>query len=343
MAAPGRGREVDAETKRHLLREYSHGQRGRGYAALGRKYGLSKATVQSVVNKANGGVGEVEAARRGRKRKLSEVEERKILRAADANPAITNSELAALVDNKVAARTVGDILARADPPFRKRRLIDREPREYKPEWKDEMQLFVRNTLHRLPIDRRVYADETGIHTNAALTFGRVRRGREPYRPNSRYGQKFTLHVYAKRTGVVLWALERHNCNNEDLVSFAQQLAEEWEEGDVLLWDRLGRSGRARNSVKLHYNPEVKETIEQVGCRVVMLPPLAKYLNPIELLFADLKQHYLKPARSAQGQNLTFEDIEAVVEEYMNDVAPRVLPGFFSKRANGREGRERGLF
>ena len=65
--------------------------------------------------------------------------------------------------------------------------------------------------------------------------------------------------------------------------------------------QTGRSGRARNPKSQHYNPDVLAAIKSKGAKVLFLPPKAKYLNPLELLFNDLKQHYIRPAFHEMAQ------------------------------------------
>ena len=65
-------------------------------------------------------------------------------------------------------------------------------------------------------------------------------------------------------------------------------------GETVIWDRLGRSGRAVNPSSQHYSPVARDLFEERGaCRIKFLPPKGKYFNPLELLFNDLKQHYIR--------------------------------------------------
>ena len=56
------------------------------------------------------------APRGHKKRKLDSGEEVKLCRALEQNLTATNRQLSAVARGKVAARTVSDYLARADPP-----------------------------------------------------------------------------------------------------------------------------------------------------------------------------------------------------------------------------------
>ena len=61
-------------------------------------------------------------------------EEVKLCRALEQNSTATNRQLSAVVHGKVAARTVSDYLARADPPFITQVIQDQEPEELTEEW-----------------------------------------------------------------------------------------------------------------------------------------------------------------------------------------------------------------
>ena len=110
----------------------------------------------------------------------------------------------------------------------------------------------------------------------------------------------------------------------------------------MIWDRLGRSGRSQNPKKQHYNPEIIKSIVDRGGEVWHLPPYGKYFNPAELLFNDLKNHYIRPHYGKFNKELSKETITRIVRKYMRDVAPTKLPGFFRARANGAEVKKLGL-
>ena len=76
--------------------------------------------------------------------------------------------------------------------------------------------------------------------------------------------------------------------------------------------------------------------------VEFLPPKGKYFNPLELLFGDLKAHYIEPAYPGDGTHMTKQQLHAIIENYMEQHAPTALPGFFRMRASGRYAREHEL-
>ena len=84
----------------------------------------------------------------------------------------------------------------------------------------------------------------------------------------------------------------------------------------------------------HYSLAAIAGFRGRGVHVRYLPPEGKYFNPVELLFADLKTHDIRPAYPVHGGKMSFDAIHAIVEQYMQERAPATLPGFFKARANG---------
>ena len=92
-------------------------------------------TVKGVIARAERAGGDPVSPRGHKKRRLDSGEEVKLCRALEQNSTATNRELSAVVRGKVAARTVSDYLARADPPFTTKVIQDQEPEELTEEWR----------------------------------------------------------------------------------------------------------------------------------------------------------------------------------------------------------------
>ena len=107
-------------------------------------------------------------------------------------------------------------------------------------------------------------------------------------------------------------------------------------GETVIWDRLGRSGRAVNPSSQHYSPVARDLFEERGVSIKFLPPKGKYFNPLELLFNDLKQHDIRPNFPKNGRPLSKSKIAGLIRGYVDETAARVLPGFFQARANGKD-------
>ena len=131
--------------------------------------------------------------------------------------------------------------------------------------------------------RRIYTDEAPIYANEAPHKGHSRKGKPIIRARSRYATKYTLHVYAKKDRVLHWDLADQNADTKEIERVAVDAATQMSVGDTLIWDRLGRSGRALHPTHQHYSPAVREEFKERGVSMKFLPPKGKYFNPIELL------------------------------------------------------------
>jgi transposase len=326
---------VPPATQRAIARDCKPGVRGHGAKSIGQQYGVPWQTVQHIMERAQQHGGDPVQPRGHKKRKLSDRDMRKLHSALDRNPILSNRQLAAKVGNKIAPRTVSDYLARADPPFTKHVLQRVEPEEKTAEWKAKVVQFA-DQVRRVPFRKRVYADESPLYANEVVTFGRARKGKRAKFVTHFRSKKYTLHVYVRETEVVHWELRSESSTDAVIEEVALEAVQNMKEGEVLIWDRFGRSGKKSKPNKLHYNPAVLAAIKQRGGNVRFLPPKGKYFNPTELLLNDLKSHDIRPQKSVSGENFTFEKLQSIIDKYMRERAPRVLPAFFAKCANVHE-------
>ena len=320
--------QLEPQLQRDIAADYRRGVRGHGLRALANTYQLPIPTVQHVVARATRPGGDPDAPRGHKRRKLDEVDEAKLCRTLDRNAFATNRDLAAVVGNKISERSVSVYLARAKPRFTAKVVQDQEPEELSEEWKTEAKQWLEQ-VKRIPLDKRIYEDETPVYANEAPKKGRSRRVKPIFR------KKYTLHMYAKRSGVVHWDLSDKNADTNEIERVAREAVEQVEGGETLIWDRLGRSGRASHPTSQHYSPEAQAIFNTRDVTIKFLPPKGKYFNPLELLFNDLKSHYLRPKFLQNGKPLPKSQIEGIIREYVDGTAPTTLRGFFSARANGK--------
>jgi transposase len=328
-----RYQQLSADEQRAIVAEYGGGAEGASIGDIAKQRRLPKSTVHAVIRRAELNHGDPVTERGHKQRKLNNRQAAKLLRTLDADPYATNRDLAAAVCDAIKPRTVSDYLARAEPAFSSKVVQDQEPEERTEDWKAAARRWV-DRVRDIPLSRRVYADETPVYANEAPRKGRSRKGKPIFRARPRWAKKYTLHVFAGQTGVVHWELCQKNADTEEVERVAAVAAGEMKEGDVLIWDRLGRSGRAKHPVAQHYSPVALAAFRGHGARVEYLPPKGKYFNPLELLFNDLKSHYIRPSFPRNGEKLTYEQISALIQDYMQNKAPSTLPGFFRARANG---------
>ena len=79
---------------------------------------------------------------------------------------------------------------------------------------------------------------------------------------------------------------------------------------------IGGGGRGKKKKSQHFNLTVRDAYRTKGVRIVYLPPYCPYLNPVELLFHDLKDHYIRPSYHRDGSPLQFEEVERIVKNYI---------------------------
>ena len=99
--------------------------------------------------------------------------------------------------------SVSRYLARAKPCFTAKVVQDQESEELSGEWKTAARGWL-DKVKRIPLCKRTYQDETPIYANEAPKKGRARKGKPIFRARKRYAKKYTLHLYAKRDGVLPW-------------------------------------------------------------------------------------------------------------------------------------------
>ena len=110
--------EVEPRVQRRIVAEYQQGVRGYGYIATAKRLPLPVSTVKGVVARAERAGGDPVAPRGHKKRKAGQWGGgQSCAGLLNKHSTATDRQLSAVVRGKVAARTVSDYLARADPPF----------------------------------------------------------------------------------------------------------------------------------------------------------------------------------------------------------------------------------
>lgn len=230
---------------------------------------------------------------------------------------------------------MSNVVHRVNPRFTEHKVIAQEPEELTADWKADARSYLQR-VKRIPFRNRIYVDETAVFGNECKKKGRARVGTKLYYPRSRQSKKYTLHVYMTNEAVLHWELADKNATDAEVLRVFKRVKNKLERGKTLIWDRLGRSGRAKNPTAQHYNPKIAETLRECGVDLMFLPPKGKYFNPAELLFGDLKEHGIRPYFPATGENLTHAKLVKLIRKWMEDKAPGHLAGYYTARANGRD-------
>lgn len=333
--------KVSPAVQGQVVHLYNPNKRGCGYMAVANQLSLPISTVKNIIKRSKQRPTDFSMSKPGRKRVLKLTEVNRITSALEKNPILSNVQLAILVHNKISPQTVSKYLKRENVPFVRRRLCDVEPEEYTADWRLKACEYL-STVKTIPLAKRVYEDETGIFDNDAPKFGRVRKGSYPLRIKSRYGTKRTLHIWVERTRVLHWELRKNNANNHECCVVGLRAIKKINSGQTIIWDRLGKSGRCQNPTSQHFNPILRRAMERKNINMIHLPPKGKYFNPVELLIGDLKQHFIRPKARINGKRLSQTQLKKIINKYMIERAPNVLPSFFRERAGSVHANSLGL-
>lgn len=127
----------------------------------------------------------------------------------------------------------------------------------------------------------IFIDETWAKTNMTRLRGRAPRGERLVDKTPHGHWKTTTLIAALGiTGMRCSTVVDGAVNGDVFEAFVEQvLAPELRVGDVVILDNLSSHKRQR----------VRELIEAAGASLVFLPPYSPDLNPIELIFAKVKQ------------------------------------------------------
>lgn len=129
--------------------------------------------------------------------------------------------------------------------------------------------------------RLIFIDESWAKTNMTRLRGRAPRGRRVVGKAPHGHWKTTTLIAALGIdGVRCSTVVDGAVNREVFEAFvAQVLVPELRPGDVVVMDNLSS----------HKSVGTREAIEAAGARLIFLPPYSPDLNPIEMVFAKVKQ------------------------------------------------------
>lgn len=278
----------------------------------------------------------------GRPRILWEESVGTLLAALKRNPSATNEMLSAVVHNMIAPRTVSHYLKRNN--ITEKRITDGGAQKMDNRIIGETRDFYLK-VKDIPWNKRVYMDESFVYNNEAPSTGRSPAGEPINRIRDKRGKRWTMYL-AIRVGELVHhpILKPQNADDGEFMKYVEQtLVHLLRPGEVVIWDRLGRSGRAKNPCKQHYNPRARQLIEEKGCQLLILPPKGKYFDPIELVFGllkgDVRKTYGDSLAAMEMRPRTESEIRLAVMESAVKITPDHLHGFFKERANGRSFRK----
>lgn len=279
---------------------------------------------------------------RGRKKKLTRAEVLRLERALLEDPFLTNRELAAKVGNKITPQVAGEYIRKSSHRFvSKLEQLDVETTFTARHVEEGTEFQAR--VRRVPIRDRVYVDETWIGAGVRRRKGRFPSGSPAWAARNRKYPRKTVIAAINQDGWLHPAkiLNKGSITTADFEDYVESvLAPCLQEGDVVFWDQLGKSGRARNPTATHYSPTAKATVADQGARVEMLPPAGKLFSPLEVVLGETKRIYDKEiarlTRNRKPSSLRFEELCAAWHKAEGLVNASTFAHAFSQRANGAE-------
>jgi transposase len=142
-------------------------------------------------------------------------------------------------------------------------------------------------MRRLPIERLVFLDESGLNASMTRSHAWVKKGEEfVERTPMNWGKNLTLLGAMRLTGWILLSTMFASTNKDRFVAWlVTKLLPRLSRGDILLMDNL----------KAHKDPRVKYWCRRRGVRLIYLPPYSHDFNPIESCWAIQKRHVRKVA------------------------------------------------
>lgn len=280
-------------------------------------------------------------ANRGRKRKLSPCEEKRMVKIARKEKGITNVALARRTPTKIVPRTVSNILKRSGQKFTTKLTVQDAPKTFTQQHKEEGKTFI-NKVKKIKWDRRVYVDETWLDPSVSRKRRRVPVGETIEEPALKT-PKLVIPLAIRLSGPlkVTNFFEKRQLTDDDFEKWVKSsLCPLLKKNDVVIWDQLGKYGREKNPYRLHWSQKAQEYVEARGATVLMLPSFGKLHNPIELYIRACKEKYRarlanKNAKSNDGK-ITSRMMKLHWNKAEKEMKCMTMHKYFQQRANGQE-------
>jgi len=329
----------DPQVRDMIIKEYN----AEGESYIKNRYGVDRSQVSrwKKIKKSMGSL-ETQYGHSGRKLELSAAEEKRMINALIADPFMTNAELSAVVGNKISPRAAGYYVSRSPKQFRtKLEELDVEM-AFNPNVVKENRDFIKK-MRNIPYDKRIYVDETWISAGIRRRKGRFPKGVSYTAPREKRYPRHTVLGAITQEGWLMpcTILKQGSIDTADFEKWVKdELAPHVKKGHYVLWDRHGKSGRAKNPVALHFSPKAKKYITNKGAELILLPRYGKYQDPIEPIWGDTKRVYEKRLQrlfaKVPPSKVTFEQKCRIWKEAEDSLSPSNFTRSFKERASGNE-------
>ena len=138
-----------------------------------------------------------------------------------------------------------------------------------------------NQIQKIPLENRVYIDESGINEYVYRHYGRSPRGQIVIGEIS--GKRFCRESFVAgkcATKIIAPMCFQGTCNTLLFDSWIKNfLVPELTPNQVVIMD----------NASFHKSKRTRELIEEAGCNLVFLPPYSPDLNPIEKVWSNFKK------------------------------------------------------
>ena len=184
----------------------------------------------------------------GRPRKLTEAQVDAMVAYLDDFPTATNADIIAETEVPIVDSSVSRYLKQRGITRKK---VSDEPLNWPDDRiKGEIRTYL-EAVEQIPLDKRVYMDESFAYTNEARSHGRSKKGKRIARPRERHGMRLTFMLAVRQDGLVHDpVISKENAKDPMFLAYVRDdLVPNLRPGETVIWDRLGRSGRALNPTK----------------------------------------------------------------------------------------------
>ena len=165
-------------------------------------------------------------------------------------------------------------------------------------------------------DKFIFLDESSAKTNMTRLYGRCLKGKRVI-DHSPYGHWKTITMLSaiRLSGVIEKAsiIIDGAMNRPTFESYTQEcLAPSLRPGDIVIMDNLSS----------HKSQLIRESIEDMGGRLIYLPPYSPDLNPIEQMWSKVKTYIRQ-----QGVR-SLVSLQYSIAEALQTVTPENIAGWF---------------
>ena len=160
----------------------------------------------------------------------------------------------------------------------------------------------------------MFIDETWAKTNMTRLRGWCQRGQRLIgRVPHGHWKTLTLVAALRHDGIIAPCVFDGPINAQSFLAYVREvLVPALRPGDIVALDNLSS----------HKGDEVRRAIRAAGARLVLLPPYSPDLNPIEQVFAKLKELLRK--KDARSVELTWRSIGDVLTKFTPDECMRYV-------------------